>query len=403
MAVAEGARTCACGCGGIPNNPRSRFLPGHYARVAPRGPGGGSLATLERGLCECDCGERVLTLGARFRHGHNARSAEWQERDAALRGRRRTRICRRCDRPYEESEKHGATRRYCSRWCATAAKRPEGWNHLQGRCSDWMVENRASMTTFAREVGVSRQTLGYWYTHKDSTIWSDVLFRLADFFRIPRDQAIREAGGKTAEQRRAEHALGTAGNFLKIGPAAQREVARKGGLSHRGGRQSPEWVAKRIGARMASDGYQRNLKRFTGWSRSDAGRAVHVLIGRLQHIPSPSRQQLSQWAGDTGQRLSLPPAAVLAIWKPYCQERGLVGTGGAPLLEDRHRLIVHEMASWPRTPSGRLQRGFWQHAADEVTRAEQPERPWSYLRIKRWWLAHIGRCPNTYPGQMSAA
>lgn len=80
------ATPCACGCGGMPTRPTSRWLRGHYLRTSEQRPA--KVATPKRS-CACGCGVAMKMEGSLYLRGH------WQkaQRDkrAAIRERAKKR------------------------------------------------------------------------------------------------------------------------------------------------------------------------------------------------------------------------------------------------------------------------------------------------------------------------
>jgi len=174
------------------------------------------------------------------------------------------------------------------------------------------------------------------------------------------------------------------------------EAIAKSAASRRGRPQCPERGAKRVAPMNARGHYERVVPMLAVVTRSLERRCLAGLPNRLRANPDPSARERQQWAEETGRAVGVPPAAVLAIWRPYLRKRKLVHLGGRPLLEKRHRLITDLMADWPRSASGRLSSGFWPEAALRVSRSEGQSAPSTYQSLKQWWSDHQGTCADAF-------
>jgi hypothetical protein len=111
------------------------------------------------------------------------------------------------------------------------------------------------------------------------------------------------------------------------------------------------------------------------------------------HHPTPTREDVRVWAEKCAHRLGKTTTIedVLRYWRPMLQARGLLGRGGRPPLEERHRLVAELRASWPRTRSGRLAPGFWPAAELRVADYEGNGAP-AFPALRQWWIDHTAHC-----------
>ena len=59
--------------------------------------------------------------------------------------------------------------------------------------------------------------------------------------------------------------------------------------------------------------------------------------------------------------------------------------------ELRHLVLERLSDQWPRTPSGKLVKGFWPIAADYLARIEGPQAP-EGPELQVWWFKHRRIC-----------
>lgn len=62
----------------------------------------------------------------------------------------------------------------------------------------------------------------------------------------------------------------------------------------------------------------------------------------------------------------------------------------------RYRTIASLMKNWGRTPTGKLRRGFWIHAANEIERVEGRPLEACYRdeALAQWWRMYNGKQPS---------
>jgi transcriptional regulator with XRE-family HTH domain len=342
----------------------------------------------DRGWCDCGCSEGVVRAGARFRPGHYSRTAKWKEQYASRRGRGEWRICPRCgDRSWVKPSQLQEWRA-CSRRCARALQtRFKPSNPLKVRCLGHMAEKRLSPTAFARQANISPSALRYWLRHENSTLSSRTLVGLAEILGISFEQALREAGGRTDEQRRAELGIDLANrNFPAVGSEADLEVRRKSGLARRGKRRPPDVVAKVMATRQATGKHALAVEALIRGSRSAKGRIAHHLFGHLRWTPKPSLPQLHEWAQLDGQKLGWPAKAVFAVWEPYLRRNGVIKAerGGRRFREERLLLMRRLMVEARWDGSGRAPWGFWPRFERRVRELEGDTAPDQYV-LRQWW------------------
>jgi hypothetical protein len=411
------SQVCGCGCGGTRRSTQSAFLPGHHMRVAPRGEGRGALAVLVRplckcgcgetvptpgaryisdhwrrtedarswrgrGQCECGCGEAVRTQGARFAAGHWGRTAEGK----AQRLRARWRTCPECSRRQLVPPNRDATWRACSRACISAGRRHPAWNALQRHCLEWMAEHGMNLSAFAQEAGVRYLALRRWFVIPQSTLRQEKLLALAETLGISPEQAKADAGGLSAEDRASAfgHALGARMASILNSP----EHRGKGGRAHRGRPKPPDFGAKLRIAQLGHPDYAQRMARLAAMTKAPERRALHSLVMRLRAAPAPSRDDLTNWAEPVAERLNLPRQAVLAVWRPHLQKRGLLGKGGRPIQTNRCEIAAEE---WLISPPKQGQRGpdaYWHRVARRVSEAEGVDPPLDRQDMQKWESKH---------------
>jgi hypothetical protein len=250
-----------------------------------------------------------------------------------------------------------------------------------------------SFSAWARDVGIQRETLRKWFQTKGSALSSRFLQQLADVLGISIEQATRESGGLTAEDK--HRAVGVqigVHNFVQSieDPKARRVVYDKSARSRQGLIPSPAALAKGVQTRWDRGVYNRTLANLHEANTSKKAALARGLGKRLGRTPTPSRELINEWAADTSERVGLAESAVLAIWKPYLQRRGLVHAGGRGREEERCTRLRALMASWPRTRKG-LADGFWNRAAQQ--------EDMDYKSLKEWWRVHRPVC-STYLAEL---
>jgi hypothetical protein len=89
----------------------------------------------------------------------------------------------------------------------------------------------------------------------------------------------------------------------------------------------------------------------------------------------PQRHVIRRWATDYASRNGVDQGHVLDIWEAWLEKVGLWSPGGRRRSQERYRLVTAMMATWPSTPTGKLQRGFWTAAAWRVRAGDNDEPP----------------------------
>lgn len=54
--------------------------------------------------------------------------------------------------------------------------------------------------------------------------------------------------------------------------------------------------------------------------------------------------------------------------------------------QKRRQLLENFMSTWPRTPTGKLARGFWPSAFELVKAEEEDQAPSDQQALRQWWL-----------------
>lgn len=392
-------RTCRCGCGTPLTRPGAAFVLGHNARVAPRLPGGGVGRVLPvrspegLPLCACGCGQRVRDHRKRWLPGHNNRVGAARGRLGAsqrARGGGSWRTCPLCGRTQWVPRSQDDGWWGCVGTCGPRSRRKvRPWNRLQRRCFEYMAAHNLSLKAFARTAGVHPGTLRAWMANEGSTTSGDTLAACAAVLGISAADAVREAGGTTAEERRRE--VGRA-NYRRVGPALRAAAGspttrEKLAAAHRGRPKTPEHIASIRAANKRSPNAEVARARLVAWHASLEGRVVRQLWPLLRNHPSPSPEQLQEQGARAAGRLLLPVPVVLAFWRPYLERRGLRPRVGRPPKVDRERRVAALMGPWPRKKNGALADGFWADAARRVSQDEGDEIDGPAL--KRWWTNRV--------------
>lgn len=298
-------------------------------------------------------------------------------------------VCR--EKVYVPKLREGAWRA-CSRACAAKPRtKSRGGNLLQRRCLEWLAEHRASRAELAKRIGANSWLLQYWL-RKGQTPSSQLVIGLAELFGLPPAQALEEAGGETTEdvQRRKAEAL--AAYKYKKGHVMGPDVRTKIANAQRGKKRSEITRARMSAGMLASPKLQENVERVTSASRSNRGRAAHLLFGRLRHEPSPSRELIRSWAEESAPKLKLTATAILHEWKRHLLKRGLWTWGGRPPKkhETRCPFMCRLLILTPRGAAGRRPKTFWGQAELKLADAEGPEAP-AAKDLKDWCLDDASR------------
>lgn len=253
----------------------------------------------------------------------------------------------------------------------------EAWCALQGRCLRWITTERASIAELARRVGVDQSRIQYWFRNERSTLPTTVLGGVADLVGITLDQAIVEAGGRTAEQEKSEHGRRLA--TWNADPSRREDLAaagRKGGAGNRGRRVPHEVVEKRQATARANGAADRAVTGLARESRSAPGRVRRSLIAHLRW-ETYSARNVRRWLKETSRRVPMCSAEVLAIWASALQREGLPRPAGRHSDLDRCRELRDMLTAVERSPSGRLPHRFWPDAGERLSVNYDVLRQWS--------------------------
>jgi transcriptional regulator with XRE-family HTH domain len=191
-------------------------------------------------------------------------------------------------------------------------------------------ESGLTMQDFSKTIGISPSTFSD-YMKRARLPTNELLSRLRLIYGealpgIPLDADRRRERGRQLYQQYGHL-------------AHTREAVQKGAKTRTGRKQSPEHTAKIVAAHTDSGHFARSAKRFNltnRWVRQ----ARMTLFNRLRGANHPTETQLQQWTEQVAQRLQVPRAAVLAIWRPHLLKRRLIDTGGRPAEIDY--LQVHQ-------------------------------------------------------------
>jgi hypothetical protein len=287
-------------------------------------------------VCACGCGQRVKRLQSVYRPGHNPRvprprrKGEW--RPCSRQG---------CSNEIWLFLYESARPKVCSRKCANLRRfRASSWNALQVRLMERLEGgDYPSFAAICRAAALPDDTIRAWFRAKGSSLHDMALRALAEFLQIPMAQALRESGGRTAEEVAREHGRQMAErNFPRPGTPEARAAALKGGKARKGPHTSAH-TANIMASLKRTGGLDRAVKSLIAGSRSLKGRLAHDLYGRLRHNCQPSKVNLESWAADVGAKRGLSASAILAIWRPYLRQRGLPFGGRGPMALTDHPYI----------------------------------------------------------------
>jgi hypothetical protein len=342
-------------------------------------------------LCACGCGEQVRKRTSRFRPGHYRGPEQGEERTCD------------CGRKVWVPERRRETWRACSTTCARLAKstlKPR--NALQRRCWEWIRANGSTIAGLGRAADVAPDTLREWFRRKGSSTSSRTIHALADLLEISYEQALSEAGGVTADQKRAEHNRQLiAAHWPEPGTPEFFERQRRAARSPKGA-PNPEHTARRLATRKATGGYQRFRDAGDAFARSPTQRVLRTLRNYVRWHAEPSSTDITRWAQQTGVWTGLDAGVVLALWRPVLRDLGLHSGAGRKRLEARCELIRTLQTEWPRSASGRIARGFWKVAQQRVETAEGSSAPQTDHDLLTWWRHHVKHCPEA-SGQVPEA
>jgi transcriptional regulator with XRE-family HTH domain len=328
-----------------------------------------------------------------------------------------------------------AGRRYCRWACAEARRDAQPWNLLQVRVLSEGAGRGLNLPGIARETGLGYSHLQRWIwrkpgrlhpAYKGHLLRFSAVARLAEFAGIEVEEAIdlsrRIVGAPNRPDSELARLVGIPkrpdselGRFIferwsqsGQSPAA---FARSIGIGHstlsrllddrRPGRITLARLSAAFGEALPyseserREARRRNLEEAgvfeAAWpagraeARSAGGRARRSLTGRLLGTPSPTREQLRQWARAVGRRVGMSERAVLAEWEPLLVKRGIIkaSRGGRPPVDypERRAYMTQVLAS--QDPGGRRRNDFWTDAALEVSKLDKGE-PVGYKTLRRW-------------------
>ena len=290
----------------------------------------------------------------------------------------------------------------CSVACRAAVRRHlPTWNLLQKRVLALMDRERLSLSAFAVLVDVDRSVLKTWFAREGSALRKDALARLAIALGIPLEQALRESGGKTTEDKKRAAAVA---NLTAIRGDEQlwRKTVTASRSAQRGQPKDRSVVERRQRTRLENGAHERTMSALSAAAEKDAVRVrrslqLNVAKYRTQHAgQNPPPTKIKAWEGTAAKRFALPEAVVRGYWKEPLEQEGLKGKGGRPANESRCRLIERLMAKWPRRADGDLADGFWPMALKEVREREGQRAPSTPEALADWWRSHRLICPRLH-------
>jgi hypothetical protein len=311
-------------------------------------------------LCACGCGQHVSSARRRYINHHAPISDEGKARLRELRRKGSWRTC-----PYPGCGKRQwiqparmQTWRACSRAHAAVLQRQvQSWNALQVECLRWISEHNSTLAGIERELGTGVNTLRTWFNNKGAALRVQTIERLAMLLGMTTEQATAAAGGITAEDKRAKDA---AAKSRARSLEQHQEAGRRGGSAGKGKKHSAEWIANQQAALVRTGARERCTAAIVAASRSDKGRALRSLTGRLRRESHPSAQHMRAWAENSATRFGLDIDFIMLVWKPYLEARGAwpLDRKGRPPIKERCLQLRQLMADWPWTGEGRAPKGF---------------------------------------------
>ena len=282
-------------------------------------------------LCACGCGETVADSRRQYIDGHAPSRRDGEERS-----------CPRCGR--KRWVQHARLAEF--RGCVSCRHSWTAWNALQQRIVERMASDRMSLRALAKQSGAKYPALQKWFNVKRRVVQESNLRELAKFFGIPYEQALEEAGGITAEDVWRERARQLPPPPPAGSPERQARDA-KAGLTRRGMKKSPEHWAKIRASKKASGADERFRAASTAAAKSQTGRAIRSLTGRLRGNPTPTVAELKKWAKEKprGEPIGLSVEALVLIWREWLQRKGIGEKGNLDHL--RVCPLRVEGRSWP--------------------------------------------------------
>jgi hypothetical protein len=300
------------------------------------------------------------------------------------------RKCAGCRRPfsYPAYEK----RTYCSADCANSKGRdldPPDDEFHQFLFDQW-CDSGLAVQPYARQLGLTAG--GFRRLVNGGLPLRRTLERLEAFYGAALPAT------PTETERRPAMVMALQPGLPKAGTPEIRARARKAGDTMRGQRR-PGAGAKMVATKRARGLLEKDAPRLRALARQPKVRARAALGFYLHLHPTASLDDLRQRAKRVAPGLGLTANGVWAEWVPVLDARGPLDRGGGQANERRHDLLDRLMADWPRSPAGKLKRGFWGCAADQVYKVESavnPEAPClSGPQLQEWYRRHTrepGRC-----------
>lgn len=340
-----------------------------------------SLTSHPERRCACGCGELVKSRRGVYARGHHLRASA---RTHGAPGRLPERACATCGKALTAKQRGQAI--YCSNTCYGKARMTFRAPKLAlgGFLFDRWQASRQSLWPYAASIGISGTALTNILSDtlpkpktlaKLRAVFGDALPD-ATAYRMP--DTAREAARRAAQS--AQH------------PAHSRAANEKRRAALKGRPKPRDAVERSWATRRANGAADRAVAGLKRWSATPEAGAVKSLISRLRGNPSPDKQARAAWARAVSLKCGLSAARVQILWRPYLQERGLLGTGGQKTLERRHDIIEALMETWPRVGrSRRFAAGFWDEAArlvNDGVAAGDTDGP----ALNNWWSQHPRFC-----------
>ncbi len=296
--------------------------------------------------------------------------------------------CPTCKKAFRDKPSH--RRIYCSRACraikdgkSISPPTPFAWFLF-----DKWVNSDLTLSEWSRTVGIHRMTL------QELMEGALPTQRTLDRLRGVYGDQLPETDTETERRRRvlAEHR----------GNPHTPEAKQKSGDSRRGQRHSPERVAKRLATAQASGGYERSVAALAATSRMPKRRVLSGLPMRLRATPQPSKDQLREWAAETGKKVGLSAEAVLQEWRPYLEKRGLWNAAGRPTSSQVRRMcriVTPLFDNAPKGEDGDLAYGQWGGITETYNKATGEN--WQPDELGRRYRKHKKSCvcARVPPGQ----
>jgi transcriptional regulator with XRE-family HTH domain len=273
-------------------------------------------------------------------------------------------------------------------------------NALRQRLTNRMAADRLTAATVARAAGINRGTIADWLAGRSRTMTQLNLSRLAAWLGIELGDAIRLAGGKTAEDIRGELARRGLARLPTRGSARWLAALKKTHEKNVGSKRSPETRAKMSIAARTPRHHNQEQEALATWHRGPRKdyqavnlqlRALLGVTGRsvLKRLSAVTIAQLkaacvmaSEPRGRTA--VELYCAVVPSHYQPSSPK------GGQRSDEQAHLAAEDVLLHWPRTSAGGLKQGAFGKIAE---RLELPAR--DAPRLNDWWRRHKNECALT--------